>query len=170
MQEGDPGKSLYSVLGLEDNTNCSAEELKRAYRKAALRTHPDKKGNEGEVAACSKVLGHGGPRGEGKGTGGDQNKAFLEVQSAWATLSDPKERYRYDEELLRQGGDGEDSVEADKEVSLSELRYDEGEETYKFECRCGDTFEIGEEDKPEKGTSILLPCCSCSLVLCINNE
>ena len=95
----------------------------------------------------------------------------MEVQRAWAILSDPEERYRYDEELLRGGaGDELEDVVPDKVVTLSEMSHDRGQGSYGFECRCGDTFLIFENEKPETGTSVLLPCCSCSLVLCVNNE
>ena len=155
------GKNLYDVLGLGGNTGCSADELKRAYRKTALRTHPDKKHEED---ASPGEEGRGGPEGQ-------QNEAFLEVQRAWAILSDPEERYRYDEELLRGGaGDELEDVVPDKVVTLSEMSHDRGQGSYGFECRCGDTFLIFENEKPESGTSVLLPCCSCSLVLCVNNE
>ena len=111
------GKNLYDVLGLGENTGCSADELKRAYRKTALRTHPDKKHEED---ASPGEEGRGGPEGQ-------QNEAFLEVQRAWAILSDPEERYRYDEELLRGGaGDELEDVVPDKVVTLSEMSHDRG--------------------------------------------
>lgn len=156
------GESLYSVLGLDSHPNpstCTLEEIKAAYRKAALRTHPDKALREDGTEA-------------GVGAHPDsQSEAFLDVQRAWRTLSDPKERYRYDEELLRgaegSSDDGDDYEEADKEVRLDEMRYDETDRSYGFPCRCGDTFTIHEEETPEGGASVLLPCLSCSLLLCV---
>ena len=146
----DDDKSLYSVLGIVDK-RATEEELKKAYRKAVLRTHPDKVGQDSNESER------------------ESKEAFLNVQKAWTTLSDPKTRYRYDEQLLREEEDIDD-VEADKEVDLADMKPIDGSNSYGYGCRCGDTFVLEEEDKPEKGTSILIPCCSCSLILCINND
>ncbi|XP_010725751.2 dnaJ homolog subfamily C member 5B, partial [Meleagris gallopavo] len=64
--------SLYRVLGLEKGS--SPEEIKRAYRKLALRYHPDK--NPDDPAAAER---------------------FKEINSAHATLSDADRRRLYDQ-------------------------------------------------------------------------
>uniref|UniRef100_A0A8V0Y340 DnaJ heat shock protein family (Hsp40) member C5 gamma n=1 Tax=Gallus gallus TaxID=9031 RepID=A0A8V0Y340_CHICK len=66
------GESLYRVLGLEKGS--SPEEIKRAYRKLALRYHPDK--NPDDPAAAER---------------------FKEINSAHATLSDADRRRLYDQ-------------------------------------------------------------------------
>ncbi|XP_065587197.1 dnaJ homolog subfamily C member 5G [Cyrtonyx montezumae] len=66
------GESLYRVLGLEKGS--SPEEIKRAYRKLALRYHPDK--NPDDPAAAER---------------------FKEINSAHATLSDADRRQLYDQ-------------------------------------------------------------------------
>jgi molecular chaperone DnaJ len=64
-------RDYYEVLGVgRDATN---EEIKSAYRKAALRHHPDK--NPGDLAA---------------------EERFKEAAEAYAVLSDPDKRARYD--------------------------------------------------------------------------
>nr|QEG03170.1 chaperone protein DnaJ 11 isoform X2 [Cymbidium ensifolium] len=63
------GSGLYVVLGVGER--ASAGEIKSAYRTLAKRWHPD-------VAGESSA-----------GT-------FLEIHQAYATLSDPEERERYD--------------------------------------------------------------------------
>ena len=41
--------SLYALLGLSMKDNPTTSEINRAYRKAALRVHPDKGGDLAEV-------------------------------------------------------------------------------------------------------------------------
>ncbi len=70
-------KDLYSILGVKDT--ASDDEIKKAYREAAKKNHPDK-------------------------TGGDKGKEskFKDISSAYEVLSDPKRRAEYDQ--LRRGG------------------------------------------------------------------
>ena len=64
-------RDYYEVLGV--NRNASPEEVKRAYRKVALRYHPDK--NPGDKTAEEK---------------------FKEASNAYDVLSDPEKRKIYD--------------------------------------------------------------------------
>ena len=57
----------YQTLGI--NNNASPDDIKKAYRKLASQHHPDK--------------------------GGDTKK-FQDIQTAYATLSDPEKRHQYD--------------------------------------------------------------------------
>jgi molecular chaperone DnaJ len=71
---------------LEVNRNVTAEELKKAYRQAALRYHPDR--NPGDKAAEEK---------------------FKELSEAYQVLSDPEKRAQYDRyghAAFEQGGAG----------------------------------------------------------------
>ena len=65
-------KNFYEVLGV--NQKAGPEKIKRAYRKAAKRYHPDVSPRNGEK--------------------------FREVQEAYETLSDPKKKTLYDREVL----------------------------------------------------------------------
>ncbi len=66
-------KNFYRVLGV--NPKASPDKIKRAYRKAAKRFHPDVSRRNGEK--------------------------FREVQEAYETLSDPEKKALYDREVLK---------------------------------------------------------------------
>ncbi|XP_038607185.1 dnaJ homolog subfamily C member 5G [Tachyglossus aculeatus] len=66
------GESLYVVLGLQKG--AAPEDVKKAYRKLALKFHPDK--NPEDPGAAER---------------------FKEINAAHATLSDPERRRLYDE-------------------------------------------------------------------------
>jgi len=64
--------TLYETLGVCED--ASDDEIKRAYRKAAMRAHPDR--NQGREAAA--------------------HEAFQEIKEAYSILSDPDQRRVYD--------------------------------------------------------------------------
>ncbi|MDB5784406.1 J domain-containing protein [Caballeronia mineralivorans] len=74
--------TLYDTLSVPED--ATAEEIKRAYRKAVMRWHPDR--NVGQEHAA--------------------RAAFLDIRNAYAILSDPAQRQVYDsvfaEEMKRQ--------------------------------------------------------------------
>ncbi|GMI67903.1 hypothetical protein HRI_000459600 [Hibiscus trionum] len=70
--------SLYQVLCLDHTENVGLDEIKKAYRSLVLRYHPD---------VCP-------PSSKDEST-----KRFLELQTAYETLSDPVSRRMYDYEL-----------------------------------------------------------------------
>jgi DnaJ-class molecular chaperone len=63
-------KCLYKILGAPRGKQSSPDDLKKAYRKACLKHHPDKGGDE---------------------------ETFKELSSAYEVLSDPEMRQRYDQ-------------------------------------------------------------------------
>ena len=65
-------KDYYAVLGLEKS--ASKDQIKKAYRKLALKYHPDK--NQGDTNA---------------------EERFKEITEAYAVLSDPQKKQQYDQ-------------------------------------------------------------------------
>jgi len=64
--------TLYDTLGVQNS--ATADEIKRAYRKAAMRWHPDRNAGREDAARA----------------------AFQEIKEAYAILSDPTQREVYD--------------------------------------------------------------------------
>jgi len=62
----------YEILGIEKD--ASTDEIKKAYRRLALKVHPDINRNDP-----------------------DARKKFLELQRAYETIVDPDKRKRYDQ-------------------------------------------------------------------------
>ena len=65
-------KDYYEILGVAKS--ATAEEIKKAYRKLAIKYHPDR--NPGDTAAEEK---------------------FKEISNAYEVLSDANKRQRYDQ-------------------------------------------------------------------------
>lgn len=66
-----PGKDYYKILGV--SKSASTDEIKKAYRKLALKYHPDQ--NKGDKAS---------------------EERFKEINEAYAVLSNPEKRKQYD--------------------------------------------------------------------------
>ncbi|XP_066327007.1 uncharacterized protein [Miscanthus floridulus] len=85
---GSKSSSLYAVLGVA--SDCSDAELRSAYRKLAMKWHPDKCAVAGSSAGSA-----------------DAAKArFQKIQGAYAVLSDPNKRILYD--VGAYDGEGDD--------------------------------------------------------------
>lgn len=80
---------LYAVLGV--SSDCSDAELRSAYRKLAMKWHPDKCGSSGGAEAAKA--------------------RFQKIQAAYAVLSDPNKRILYDVGAYDSDGDDEGAGE-----------------------------------------------------------
>lgn len=100
-------KCHYEVLGVE--RSATGDEMKKAYRKLALKWHPDK--NPDNIEECTRE--------------------FRAVQQSYEVLSDPQERAWYDkhrEQILRGGMGHGDKYE---DSSLDVFQY------FNSSCYCG---------------------------------
>ncbi|KAJ4839607.1 hypothetical protein Tsubulata_029635 [Turnera subulata] len=82
---------LYQILGVEPS--ASASEIKKAYRKAALRHHPDK---AGQALAKSDNGDDGLWKELGEEVHKEADRLFKMIGEAYAVLSDPIKRSQYD--------------------------------------------------------------------------
>ncbi|GFZ20709.1 heat shock protein DnaJ with tetratricopeptide repeat-containing protein [Actinidia rufa] len=89
--------NMYLILGID--SSVTASEIKKAYRKAALRHHPDKAGQSlaksenGDDGLWKEVV---------EGVYKDADRLFKMIGEAYAVLSDPTKRSQYDlEEEMR---------------------------------------------------------------------
>jgi curved DNA-binding protein len=135
-------RDYYHILGV--NKNASGEEIKRAYRKLAMKYHPDKNPNRKEA-----------------------EERFKEINEAYAVLSDKEKRKQYDTfgaEGFRQRFTQEDIFRGfDMEEILSSLFRGRGKREFRYGGRGG--FDFGDlfgqtayQDMgrmPQKGEDIL---------------
>lgn len=89
----------YRVLGL--STDASASDIKKAYRKLALKYHPDKQKQASEEDRDSA------------------NATFSKIAAAYEILSDEDERYQYDMRRKHGGAPGTRYSTKDPSVSTS---------------------------------------------------
>ena len=136
-------KDYYDILGV--NKKASDEEIKRAYRKMAMKYHPDRNPNKKEA-----------------------EERFKEINEAYAVLSDKEKRKQYDTfgaEGFRQRFTQEDIFQGfDFDEILSGLFGGRGRREFRFGGRGGFDFgdifsgQGGYQDTgrtPQKGEDIL---------------
>lgn len=153
--------TLYALLGV--GPEASTEELRQAYRKAALAHHPDKAAAAAAAVAAAAAAPAPQPAADtGGGSCGDVQQPdaqattaaggeeaaerFLAVQAAWEVLADPAARAAYDRQLALDASRQE--LHINEWVALSEMDLGpdgegvdiEGEPCAAWPCRCGGRF------------------------------
>ena len=132
----------YAALGVEPG--AEVEEVRRAYKAAALRTHPD------------------------KAAGGAAPAEYLRVQAAWEALADPARRAAYDRHLALEAARQE--VAVSETVGLAEMGEAsvEGQAFRSWPCRCGGAYLLPAAEAAAAGAGsqeLLVPCTTCSLYI-----
>jgi diphthamide biosynthesis protein 4 len=111
----------YKVLGVPPT--ASFDEIKKAFRQAALLHHPDKTGTDNDT------------------------DAFLKIQKAWDILSNPEARAVYD--LQRAAAEARAEVHITDTISVDNMesgRTEDGETMVSWPCRCGGAYAVLEEE------------------------
>lgn len=149
----------YEVLSLPTprTAQTTQEDVKRAYRVALLKHHPDKRTN-GSLQVSTML---------------NKNKPSIDaIKAAYATLSDTKLRREYDRELLllRDSTRKQESFHSAEEVvDLDDLTFDEEEGVWYRACRCGEergfvvTEQQLEDEVARGGSEVVIGCRGCSL-------
>jgi DnaJ family protein C protein 7 len=85
-------KDYYKILEIEKT--AGDDEIKKAYKKQALKWHPDKNGGDEETRLAAEVK-------------------FKDINEAYSVLSDPKKKQRYDSgaDLEDMGGFGDGGMD-----------------------------------------------------------
>jgi hypothetical protein len=151
MQAAGQGLTWYEVLGVPPA--ATVEEIRAAYRQAALRLHPDK-----AASSSRQQQGLQNPPPPAP------NSDFLLVQQAWEVLQDGARRAEYDRQLALAAA--AQQVHVNETVMLREMGREEleGQPCHAWPCRCGGAFLLLDDDAAAaEGGELLVPCTTCSL-------
>lgn len=134
-------KNFYEVLNC--TSDSTFEELKEAYRRKVLESHPDKSLNAKDSVAI-----------------------FRQVQLAWETLKDPVSRKEYDHKYMEACLEAETALIHEKVTPL-ELEETEDKDIFSYPCRCGNKYLVQRTDVEEANCVVHVPCQDCTFVIAI---
>jgi diphthamide biosynthesis protein 4 len=143
----------YDVLKLP--CTCSADDVKKAYKRLLLTEHPDKLSQRGASDTAEQRPVHA--------------VRMHKVQEAYHVLRDSERRSRYDAHL--QDLERRTHLLLWDSISVKEMHYDADISSHCFRCRCGDIFELRSADllahqrENKAACSVLTECHSCANVL-----
>ncbi|GFH57296.1 hypothetical protein CTEN210_13772 [Chaetoceros tenuissimus] len=161
----------YEILEVSESSSLS--EIKAAHRIKALKYHPDKQ-NQSLNQDVEEI-----------------ETAFRKIQLAWECLRDEQKRQEYDDTLRRERERDNVALNNAVHVKLSEMECEiceiedeedgesiqsqdeeqvESQKLYSYTCRCGDLFEILEEeleDNDNMSNNGIWECNSCGLSIFI---
>lgn len=135
--------SYYEILGVSKEEATSPEALKKAYHRALLRAHPDKKHSEEYEGSLSVEV----------------------IRHAYEVLSDEKKRRDYEVKRAKT-----DAISVSEVVDLEDLDTDETNPMnirWTRACRCGHDqgYSVSEDDLEANGNAeeIYMQCIGCSI-------
>jgi curved DNA-binding protein CbpA len=152
------------------------EDIKRAYRAALLKHHPDKTSSNSSHHVESQVTSHA------KAFESLMQPSVDAIKQAYDVLSNDASRAQYDRELFllrrrhhhttTEGDEGTTNHfrTGEEVVDLDDLKFDEKGFWYRA-CRCGEevsyvvTEEMLEDEAKKGGREIVMGCAGCSLWL-----
>jgi diphthamide biosynthesis protein 4 len=148
-------RDYYALLAVTRAATCT--DIKRAYRRALLRSHPDKRRADGECGEEAEMV------------------PVALLKEAYETLSETEARARYDSALSgsRGGGGGRGNGKKSTPrpaqiISLDEFAFEENSGWWTHLCRCGGAYKIGNEEL-DQGVH-LVGCGSCSECVWVGYE
>lgn len=149
--------NLYDALKISD-CKCDKKTIKDAYQKLILIHHPDKQQQhqqqQEQVLSVSSTS-------DNTFNQSDSCDMFIKLQIAWNTLSNDSSRKRYDDYLLQLSRQTVNHYV--HEARLSDFKHSIDDRMYTKQCRCGDLYEISQDDVDNGYNTI--QCNSCSLEL-----
>ncbi len=167
-QAGRPSSASthYQILGLspallaDQDASSASSLIKKAYRRALLRNHPDKAKSSYVSSPAQAVY------------------TVDQISQAFNVLSAPRSRAEYDAALKvsRVTGASEGGVSAAtrfqtgiENVDLDDLEFDESEDKWFRSCRCGNdrgyTFQEADLEEAIDDGVLMVGCHDCSLWL-----
>ena len=169
-QPQQPPPCLYEVLGVAPGAR--PEDIKQAFRQAALRLHPDKAHAGGTNGTGSTGGASGGNSSGSHSIGGSTSSSeaaaadYLLVQQAWEVLQDAGRRAAYDRQLALAAAAA--AVHINESVALADMAAAvvEGQRCRSWPCRCGGSYLLLEEDAVGAAAGdaeVAVPCSTCSL-------
>lgn len=131
--------NYYDILRVSHNV--TDEELKKAYQELVRKYHPDK----------SRDI--------------ESNAEFLKIDKAYKVLKDKVERKIYDSELFQKS---KSHLIIHDTVARSQFSFDDEDEIYYFQCKCGSFYTLDNENLTNK-EDVILSCDECSLNILVKN-
>lgn len=140
-------RTPYEVLGLSSTAGIA--EVRTAFKRMALETHPDKRQQQQHCTACNS------------------NEAFHIVKRAADILCDAVLRQRYhlqhSQAMIRSVGAFSDRYTLRYDFDL--VVKDASLRVYQRECRCGGVYEVYVSTSGPAAASTMCECDCCSLVV-----